>query len=188
MRKIRMILAGLVMIPAILFLLSVGIGALNFFGGALVYGSQRAVGSLVLCAVFATIAFLLWPKRVSEVPDWRSEFESLPDSRTRADHIASIAASRLGVPRDKFDRLLTRDLNYAPREIMNLWADLAEDFGINLSEDDFPEINSIEALRRRLSTPPRPAEQAGTGQPATRPVDKPVGSDKPQPEAEGRCP
>ena len=32
----------------------------------------------------------------------------------------------------------------------------------------------------------RKAEQPGTGQPATRPVDKPEGSDKPQPEAEGR--
>ena len=30
------------------------------------------------------------------------------------------------------------------------------------------------------------AEQPGTGQPATRPVDKPESSDKPQPEAEGR--
>jgi hypothetical protein len=29
-------------------------------------------------------------------------------------------------------------------------------------------------------------EQPGTGQPATRPVDKPEGSDKPQPDAEGR--
>ena len=29
-------------------------------------------------------------------------------------------------------------------------------------------------------------EQAGAGQPATRPVDKPEGSEKPQPEAEGR--
>ena len=32
------------------------------------------------------------------------------------------------------------------------------------------------------------AQQAGTGQPATRPVAKPEGSDKPQPDAEGRCP
>ena len=31
-------------------------------------------------------------------------------------------------------------------------------------------------------------QQAGTWQPATRPVDKPKGGDKPQPEAEGRCP
>jgi hypothetical protein len=30
------------------------------------------------------------------------------------------------------------------------------------------------------------AQQAGTGQPATRPESKPEGSDKPQPEAEGR--
>jgi hypothetical protein len=30
------------------------------------------------------------------------------------------------------------------------------------------------------------AEQAGTGQPATRPVDEPEGGEKPQPEAEGR--
>ena len=31
-------------------------------------------------------------------------------------------------------------------------------------------------------------EQTGAGQPATRPVDKPEGGDKPQPEAERRCP
>ena len=30
------------------------------------------------------------------------------------------------------------------------------------------------------------AEQASTGQPATRPVDEPEGGEKPQPEAEGR--
>ena len=30
------------------------------------------------------------------------------------------------------------------------------------------------------------AEQTGTGQPAARPLDEPEGSDKPQPEAEGR--
>ena len=32
------------------------------------------------------------------------------------------------------------------------------------------------------------AEQTGTGQPATRPVDKPEGGEQPQPDAEGRCP
>jgi len=31
-----------------------------------------------------------------------------------------------------------------------------------------------------------PAEEAGTGQPATRPEPKPEGGDKPQPEAQGR--
>jgi len=34
--------------------------------------------------------------------------------------------------------------------------------------------------------PKKEAEQAGTGQPATRPESKSEGSDKPQPEAEGR--
>ena len=34
----------------------------------------------------------------------------------------------------------------------------------------------------------RIAEQAGAGQPATRPVVESEGSDKPQPETEGRCP
>jgi hypothetical protein len=32
----------------------------------------------------------------------------------------------------------------------------------------------------------QPGEQAGAGQPATRPVVEPEGGDKPQPEAEGR--
>jgi hypothetical protein len=36
------------------------------------------------------------------------------------------------------------------------------------------------------SKPINQAEQPSTGQPATRPVDEPVGSEKPQPEAEGR--
>jgi len=34
--------------------------------------------------------------------------------------------------------------------------------------------------------PKKTAEQAGTGQPATRPESKSEGGDKPQPEAEGR--
>ena len=36
------------------------------------------------------------------------------------------------------------------------------------------------------SKPFKRKEQAGTGQPATRPVDEPEGGEKPQPEAEGR--
>jgi hypothetical protein len=39
----------------------------------------------------------------------------------------------------------------------------------------------IQEYRRKFG-----AEQPGTGQPATRPVVEPEGSDKPQPEAEGR--
>ena len=38
----------------------------------------------------------------------------------------------------------------------------------------------------KLTFKPKKAEPAGAGQPATRPVDKPEGGDKPQPEAEGR--
>jgi acyl carrier protein len=38
-------------------------------------------------------------------------------------------------------------------EVMNVWDELAEDFGIDLSADDFPDINSIEELRKRLSRP-----------------------------------
>jgi ankyrin repeat protein len=41
---------------------------------------------------------------------------------------------------------------------------------------------TAEVIRRHLNQ----AEQAGTGQPATRPVFESEGSDKPQPEAEGR--
>jgi hypothetical protein len=37
-----------------------------------------------------------------------------------------------------------------------------------------------------VRTPVKEAEQAGTGQPATRPESKAEGSDKPQPESEGR--
>lgn len=35
---------------------------------------------------------------------------------------------------------------------MTLWEDLAEEFSIDLSADDFPKINSIEELRKSLSS------------------------------------
>jgi hypothetical protein len=45
-----------------------------------------------------------------------------------------------------------------------------------------------DAIERCKSETKQTSEQAGTGQPATRSVDKPEGSDKPQPEAEVRRP
>lgn len=44
------------------------------------------------------------------------------------------------------------------------------------------EFDELEVAGQRIETK---AEQAGTGQPATRPESKSEGSDKPQPEAEG---
>lgn len=45
-------------------------------------------------------------------------------------------------------------------------------------------IKHLKSLERRISN--QEAEQAGAGQPATRPESKSEGSDNPQPEAEGR--
>lgn len=42
--------------------------------------------------------------------------------------------------------------------------------------------------RRATESRQKNAEQAGAGQPATRPVAEPEGGDKPKSEAEGRCP
>jgi hypothetical protein len=59
----------------------------------------------------------------------------------------------------------------------------------------YPEesFKSIGKLMKQAGYTGRPtekakAEQAGTGQPATQPVVELEGGDKPQPEAEGRCP
>jgi hypothetical protein len=49
---------------------------------------------------------------------------------------------------------------------------------------EFP--NNYQTFCRDQRQPQANAEQDGTGQPATRPESKPEGSDKPQPEAEGR--
>lgn len=152
MNYIRMFLSCLALIPAIFFLLSFGIGMLNVFGGAPVYGSQRSVMSLLLCSLFLLIAFLLWPRKHGNDTSLEDQFNTLPDSQSRADFIASTAASRLGISSDKFDRLLTTDLNYPPIEVMTLWEDLAEEFSIDLSADDFPKINSIEELRKSLNS------------------------------------
>ena len=57
------------------------------------------------------------------------------------------------------------------------------------SRGNFREL-AIATTKRIRSRPQsetkQEAEQAGTGQPATRPVFESEGSDKPQPEAEGR--
>lgn len=150
MKIIRMILSGLVAIPAVLLLFSVGIGFLNVLLGYPVYGSQRSVGSLLLCGFFSIIAFMLWPRDKKDSADSLGAYKSLPDSQSRADYIATFAASKLRVSNDKFNLLLTEDLNYPPVEIMNLWDELAEYFCINLSSEDLPKINSINQLRNKL--------------------------------------
>ena len=50
-----------------------------------------------------------------------------------------------------------------------------------IAKDGIKLIGEIEAVLRNPK-----AQQGGAGQPATRPESKPEGSDKPQPEAEGR--
>ena len=54
--------------------------------------------------------------------------------------------------------------------------------------EDFKEakLDATTMQRMLAKLKKQKAEQAGTGQPATRPESKPEGSDKPQPEAEGR--
>ncbi len=58
--------------------------------------------------------------------------------------------------------------------------DIALGFG-GLGEEAAPKVISVTA-----TTPKWRGEQAGTGQPATRPESKSEGRDKPQPESEGR--
>jgi hypothetical protein len=53
---------------------------------------------------------------------------------------------------------------------------------VSYSADDITdEVSDILSGKKQINV-----EQAGTGQPATRPESKSEGSDKPQPEAEGR--
>ncbi|MFN5738530.1 MAG: hypothetical protein ACK57I_10920 [Akkermansiaceae bacterium] len=152
MKCIRMILSGLVAIPAVLLLFSVGIGFLNVVLGAPVYGSQRSIGSLLLCGFFSIIAFMLWPRENKDSSNSRSAYNSLPDRQSKADFIANVAASRLGISDDKFKLHLSDDLKYPPGEIMDMWDELAEDYGIDLSSKDFPEISSIDKLRHKLNS------------------------------------
>ena len=65
------------------------------------------------------------------------------------------------------------------------------DCGILWQDEDNPtaytrDIRNAWMPADLLVPPTRLAEQAGAGQPATRPVVEPEGGDKPQPEAEGR--
>jgi predicted translin family RNA/ssDNA-binding protein len=63
-------------------------------------------------------------------------------------------------------------------------------------EAEFPSTENSEMIRKKIQeyaetsavfhSLKQKSEQAGTGQPATRPESKSEGGDKPQPEAEGR--
>ena len=152
MKVIRMILSGLVAIPAILLLFSVGIGFLNVVLGNPVYGSQRSIGSLLLCGFFSIIAFMLWPRENKDSSNSRSAYNALPDRQSKADFIANVAALRLGISNDKFKLHLSDDLKFPPGEIMDMWDQLAEDYGINLSSKDFPEVSSIDKLRNKINS------------------------------------
>lgn len=153
MKVTRIVLAVIFCIPAIIFLLLSVVGLINILGGASIYGSQRTVASLLLWGLFLVIAYLLWPLKKTVDSKLAIEFESLPDCEKRADFIASITAARLGVSNDRFSSLLSTDLNFSPREVMSLWDELADDYGVDISAADFPEINSIDDLRTRLSDP-----------------------------------
>lgn len=152
MKHIRMILSGLVAIPAALLLYSVGIGFLNVVLGSPVYGSQRSIGSLLLCGFFSVVAFMLWPRDNKSSSDSLSNYNALPDSQRKADFIVNVAAKRLGVSKDRFKLHLSDDLKYPPGEIMNLWDELAEEYGIDLSSKDFPAVGSIDQLREKLDS------------------------------------
>ena len=151
MKGVRIALSVLVSIPAALLLLSALVGLINIIGGAPVYGSQRTVASLFLCALFSLFAYLLWPRTTRNESTMTEEFAGLHDDDSKAEFIATVAASRLGVSEERFGSLLSVDLHYSPREIMGLWDELGDEFGIDLSANDFPDINSIEELKKRLS-------------------------------------
>lgn len=82
----------------------------------------------------------------------RSGYNALPDHQSKADFIVNVAASRLGISDDKFKIHLSDDLKYPLGEIMDMWDELTEDYGIDLSSKDFPEISSIDKLRHKLTS------------------------------------
>lgn len=151
MKTIRIILAGLFAILAILTLLSFCVGILSVVTGAFSYGSQRMVASLVIFGFSGIFAYLFWPRSPKDTSARKEAFETIPDRGSKAEFIASHAASTLRIPSEKYDRSLTDDLHYSSREIMDLFEDLADEFQIDLSSDHYPEIDSIDSLRRYLN-------------------------------------
>ena len=152
MKGFRIFLALLAMILAIFSLFSVAIGLINIVGGSPGYGSQRSVASFLFFALSSAAAYFVWPRETESGAGMIAEYHALPDSRSRVDFIASAAAARLGISSEEYSLLLTKDLNFTPRNVMDLWEELAEEFGIDLSAEDFPDVNSIDGLRERLSS------------------------------------
>ena len=152
MNLFRIILAGLVAIPAIIFLVSFTIGIFNAAAGAEIYGSQRAVASLFMCLFFSIAAFLIWPRKSRKTSISATDATNLSSNQSTKDLIVSTAASRMEVSNDNFDLTLTTELNHSPLEVMNLWDELGQEFGIELSAADYPDVNSIQELRNHLGS------------------------------------
>ena len=97
------------------------------------------------------------------------------------------------------NELGARKVRHVDGPDVRFWDIELEGIRLNLGYDDFPNGLSLmsysddgdrllqrifECLKQAADT--TKAEQAGAGQPATRPKSKSEGSDKPQPESEGR--
>jgi hypothetical protein len=140
-----------------------------------------------------------WPYRYTlkkQDKSWRGEVEFMADGH-------SIPFDRMTVVDSSDDHLVFGALFGGPGKAlpcawkMSLSPTLSgmQASLVALNIEDFePVVIRFEAAsERRMPSEITPAwwtneeaEQAGTGQPATRPVSEPEGSDKPQPEAEGQ--
>jgi len=108
----------------------------------------RLVGPVLCFAIFSILAVRFSPgaeASAKAATDALDHFQRVPQ-QDKADFIAAEAARRLRISSDDFSSPLVRDLRFAPREVMNLLEDLGAEYDLPLSEDNYPEINSIDTL------------------------------------------
>lgn len=115
-------------------------------GGLMASGKLVIPGILLVFFVAVAMNFSPWIESAAEAAVERvGEYHELP-SNEKADFIAAEAASRLKLSEKDYAFSLSDKLRFKPLDVMNLLDELGEDFGVPLSQDDYPEINSINAI------------------------------------------
>ena len=108
-----------------------------------------------------------------------------PDGLALLEQFYSIKNAKLHRGKKSDDRYDSK------QHIVNIYDEMPEHYSDEWIDYIYPKEESatdadFSAWLAAMKSANIEAQQAGTGQPVTRPVDKPEGGDKPQPEAEGR--
>ena len=108
----------------------------------------RLVWPIILLVVCGALAANFSPQSAASKEE-EKKFGQLGGAE-RAGYVAGEAARRLKVREDQFDRHLCDELRCSPNQVMCLFDELGDEFGVPISDRDYPEVHSIDGIAAAL--------------------------------------